>query len=100
MIVGSGIGIIVSVGETLATSKRCYFTNYNKTITSSPTGHSAWLTCDNLVGSKLFLTNPTYQCVVLYEVMAFSQYNLIPIATFNSKYSTTATAGSNQKNLL
>jgi hypothetical protein len=66
-------GIIVSVGETIPTSTRCYFTNYGKTTTSSPTGFSAWLTCDNLVGSKLFITNPTSTYVSLYEVMAFSQ---------------------------
>jgi hypothetical protein len=68
-----GIGLIVSVGETLATSTRCYFTNYSRATTSSPTGLSAWLTCNNLVGSKLFIMNPTFGYVSLYEVMAFSQ---------------------------
>jgi hypothetical protein len=95
-----GIGLIVSVGETLATSTRCYFTNYNKTTTSSPTGLSAWLTCDDLVGSNLFVSNPTYARIMVYEVMAFSQYNLISIATIYSIYSTPATSGSKQKNLL
>ncbi len=97
---GNGKGIIVSVGETIATSTRCYFTSYGKTTTSSPTGNSAWLTCDNLVGSKFFVTNPTSRIVALYEVMAFSQYNLISIATIYSFYSTSATTGSNHKNLL
>ena len=52
------IGHIVSVGESVATSKRCYLTNYGEAIISTR-GSSAWFTCDNLVGSKLFVTNPT-----------------------------------------
>ncbi len=95
-----GIGFIVSVGETLATSTRCYFTNYSRATTSSPTGLSAWLTCNNLVGSKLFIINPTYGYVILFEVMAFSQQNLLPIATINSIYSIAAVSGSKQQNLL
>ena len=57
----TGKGLIVSVGEILDTSTRCYFTNYSRARTSSPTGLSAWLTCDDLVGSKLFITNPTFK---------------------------------------
>ncbi len=90
----------MSVGETLATGTKCYFMKYGKTMTSSPTGLSAWLTCDNVVGSKLFITNPTYGAVSMYEVMAFSQYNLIHIASIFSLYSTLPTSTSNQKNLL
>ncbi len=100
MHIHTGIGLIVSVGEMLATSTRCYFTNYSRATTSSPTGLSAWLTCDNLVGSKLFITNPTFASVNLYEVMAFSQYNLLPIATIHSIYSIAAVSGSKQQNLL
>jgi hypothetical protein len=60
----------VSVGETLKTSTPCYFTNYGKKVTTCP-GLSAWLTCENLVGSKLFVTNKSID-IILYEVMAFS----------------------------
>ena len=97
---GRSKNLIVSVGETLATSTRCFFTNYNRTTISSPTGLSAWLTCDNLVGSKLFITNPTNGYVLLLEVMAFSQYNLIPLSMIYSLYSTAAVSGSKQQNLL
>ena len=59
------LGHIVSVGDTeadkLDPNKRCTWTNNTgATSTSSTTGLSAWLTCSNLVGSKLFVTNPTY----------------------------------------
>ena len=37
---------------------------------------------------------------MFYEVMAFSQYNLIPTATIYSLYSTAAALGSIQINLL
>ena len=96
----SGIGLIVSIGETLATSTCCYFTNYGGATTSSLKGLSAWLTCNNLVGSKLFITNPTLGTVYLFEVMAFSQYNLISTAMIYSIYSTAAASGSKQINLL
>jgi hypothetical protein len=55
----------------------------------------AWLTCDSLIGSKLFITNPTTGIVLLYEIMAFSLYNFMTIATIYSLYSTAATTGSN-----
>ncbi len=89
-----GRSIVVSVGETLANNKRCYFTHYGKKITSSKTGLSAWLTCDDLVGSKLFITNPNFMRITLFEIMAFSQYNVMPFATIYSLYSTAATTGS------
>ena len=74
-----GIGLTVSVGNALLTSTPCKFiSNTGTTSTYSTTGLSAWLTCDNLVGSKLFLTNPTYKMVILFEVMAFTQYNVQP----------------------
>jgi hypothetical protein len=69
-------------------------------MTTSPTGLPAWLTCDNLVGSKLFMTNPTVGIIALYEIMAFSQYNFMPNATIYSLYSTVATTGSNLTNFL
>jgi hypothetical protein len=72
-----GKGLTVTVGDTLVTSNKCYFNN-DPTQTSSTTGLSAWLTCDNLVGSKLFLTNPRVKMVILFEVMAFTQYNVLP----------------------
>ncbi len=76
-----GIGLIISVGDTdadkLDVSKRCYFNN-DPIKTSSTTGFSAWLTCDNLVGAKLFVTNPNHGRVVLFEIMAFTQYNVMP----------------------
>jgi hypothetical protein len=71
------------VGETLATSTPCYFTSYGKKSTTS-NGNSAWLNCENLVSSKVFITNPTKGSIILYEVMAFSQYNLIPKAKIYS----------------
>jgi hypothetical protein len=78
-----GIGLIVSVGDTdvdkLNPSKRCTFTTNNGTIsTSSVTGLSAWVTCNNIVGSNLFVTNPTLGHVILFEIMAFTQYNIMP----------------------
>jgi hypothetical protein len=74
-----GIGLTVSVGNELDTSTPCIFTSNTGTIsTYSTTGLSAWLTCDNLVGSKLFVTNPQVHYVTLFEVMAFTQYNVQP----------------------
>jgi hypothetical protein len=60
-------------------STPCKFTsNTGGTSTSSTIGWSAWLTCDNLFGSKLFVTNPTFGYVFLFEIMAFTQYNVLP----------------------
>ena len=76
---GQGIGLTVSVGNALLTSTPCKFSsNTGTTSISSTTGLSAWLTCDDLVGSKLFVTNPTRGYVHLFEVMAFTQYNVQP----------------------
>ncbi len=59
-----GIGLTVSVGDTFALSKSCtWTTNTGATSTSSKTGLSAWLTCNNLAGSKLFVTNPYLEWV-------------------------------------
>jgi hypothetical protein len=71
------------VGDTeadkLDPKKRCtWTTNTGATSTSSTTGLSAWLTCSNLVGSKLFVTNPTLKHVMIFEIMAFTQYNVLP----------------------
>jgi hypothetical protein len=76
-------GHIVSVGDTeadkLDPNKRCTWTNNTgATSTSSTTGLSAWLTCNNLVGSKLFVTNPTKEHVMIFEIMAFTQFNVMP----------------------
>jgi hypothetical protein len=74
-----GIGLTVSVGNALLTSTPCKFiSNTGTTSTYSTTGLSAWLTCDNLVGSKLFVTNSVKGFVTLFEVMAFTQYNVQP----------------------
>jgi hypothetical protein len=71
------------VGDTdvdkLNPSKRCTFKTNNGTIsTSSVTGLSAWVTCNNIVGSNLFVTNPTFGQVIFFEIMAFTQYNVMP----------------------
>jgi hypothetical protein len=71
------------VGDTeadkLDPNKRCtWTTNTGATSTSSTTGFSAWLTCNNLVGSKLFVTNPTLKNVMIFEIMAFTQFNVLP----------------------
>ena len=72
-------GLTVSVGDTLADSKNCtWITNTGETSTSSTTGLSAWLTCNNFVGSKLFVTNRNLSWVLFFEVMAFTQYNVLP----------------------
>jgi hypothetical protein len=61
-------------------NKHCIWTNNTgATSTSSTTGLSAWLTCNNLIGSKLFVTNPTVGNVFLFEIMAFTQYNVLPL---------------------
>jgi hypothetical protein len=75
-------GLTVSVGDTdsdmLDPLKRCtWTTNTGATSTSSTTGLSAWLTCNNLLGSKFFITNPILDNVHLFEVMAFTQYNIL-----------------------
>jgi hypothetical protein len=75
------MGLTVRVGNSLTNSIPCTFTNNTgATSTSSTSGLSAWLTCDNLVGFKLFVTNPSKDYVVLFEIMAFSQYNILPFA--------------------
>jgi hypothetical protein len=89
---------MVSVGNTNVTSKPCKFTsNTGTNSTNSTTGLSAWLTCDNLVGSKLFVTNPTFRYVFFYEIMAFTQYNVLPFV--HSVFGANPTVSNSNNNL-
>jgi hypothetical protein len=94
----AGIGLKVSVGDTLLTSTPCKFTsNTGKNSTYSTTGLSAWLICDNLIGEYLFVTNPNIGIVMFYEIMAFTQYNILPFVS--SVFGANSTDSSSINNL-
>jgi hypothetical protein len=75
----------------------CIFTSNNKTSSnSSPEGNSAWITCPtDTYGSNLYITSNTLGRVEIIEVMAFSQYNVLPNGWIydNSSSSLTSTEG-------
>ena len=88
---------MVFVGNSTLIQTMCIFTSNNKTsFNSSPEGNSAWITCPtDTYGSNLYITSSTTLRVEIIEVMAFSQYNVLPNGWIydNSSSSLTSTAG-------
>lgn len=84
--------MIISVGDSFSTKKPCY------QVPSAYASNSLIIDCKGLVGSKLFLTNPSTVYVETFEVMAFSQYNITKNGWVVS--STPVVTGSSASNIL